>query len=155
MALVDLVRDASLLNDSAADWGFLAAELGEELERELCDPTSLLSVARQIAEIAAGDDCDAVVGASEVGDRLAGAVVAVANNGLRICAPGDSGRRVLVLDGLLASGVRLARAATEIRAAGNDVPRAAVILVAGHPAPTVVGSDLELSIVAEELASSR
>src|SRR5262245_38751446 len=104
-------------------------ELGESLERALASPDDLRDVAKQVLAVAENLDCDAVIGASPVGDRLAAAAVAVGGNGLRsFTASGEIPEHLLLVDGLLATGAQIERAAKRAHDYGVARSSCAVVL---------------------------
>jgi hypothetical protein len=132
LALEDVVRESQSLEEIAPDQRlFVAAQIGERLEEALADPAVLIQVSQEFIRIAETLRCDRIMGASQVGERLAGAVVAVANNGLRMYQPRQPAEHVLVIDGVAATGAQLAAACHQ--AATQGVPRvsAAAVLVLG------------------------
>jgi hypothetical protein len=113
---------------------FRMAELGESLDRALSDSAALSTVARRVYETAERLDCRRVAGASPLGERLAGAAVAIAQNGLGVYAPGESVKDVLVVDGLLATGTGVAWAAQSLKQQGVERTPVAVVLSVGPTA---------------------
>jgi len=132
LALEDVVRESESLEEIAPDQRlFAAAQIGEHLAEALTDPALLIHVSQEFIRIAQNLQCDRVMGASPVGERLAGAVVAVANNGLRMYQARQPAEHVLVIDGVVATGAQLSAACHQ--AAAQGVPRvsAAAVLVLG------------------------
>lgn len=103
-----------------------AAEVGETVKRELADPSALTDISRRLIAVADRLGCKRVFGASPLGERLAGAVVALANNGIKEHSAGVDGQHVLVVDGLLVTGVQIAAAVRRARAEGAPKVSAAV-----------------------------
>jgi len=111
----------------ADDQLFMAAEAGESLERALADPAVLTETSLRFVEVANDLGCKRVFGASALGQRLAGAVIALAANGLKDQTAGVDGEAVLVIDGLLVTGAQLASAARRARLSGASTVCAAVV----------------------------
>lgn len=131
MALDKLVRRAEGLAARVDDdWPFDVAQLGEDLEIELSDPEVFKTVAEEISRLAERGGFGGVIGASRLGERLAGAAVAVASNGLRVASSDWQPERTLIVDGLLATGARLQQVA-EALAEGGTTTAAAVVLAIG------------------------
>jgi adenine/guanine phosphoribosyltransferase-like PRPP-binding protein len=116
---------------AAADWPFRVADLARDLEVELGHPDVLTEIADRFVVIAEEYGCQAVMGASRVGGQLAGAVVARAENGLRMFSAVDPAEVVLVIDGMLATGTQIARAVRAMKRAGAK--RAVAVAVLGNP----------------------
>lgn len=133
MALEALAERGRGLRDvSRAEWPFAAAKLAEALEAELSNPTTLMTVAGRLCHLAQDLDVDTVVGASDVGERLAGAVAASANGRLQLWSESanraHTPRRLMVVAGVINTGTELARKLGEVRSAGvADAVGAAVI----------------------------
>ena len=125
--LEDRLREIE--DSDAIDLPFSLAEIGEQLERELADPTLLRAVADEISVAADELGCSRLVGASNVGERLAGAAVAVDKNGLRVLGPDEHAEDVLVIDGMVLTGTRLERTFAELRVRGIT-PRGVAALLA-------------------------
>jgi phosphoribosylpyrophosphate synthetase len=106
---------------------FMAAEAGESLERALADPVVLTETSLRLVGVANDLGCKRVFGASALGQRLAGAVIALAANGLKDQTAGMQGEAVLVIDGLLVTGTQVASAARRARLGGADSVCAAVV----------------------------
>ena len=114
------------------------AQAGEELEEELSQSDKLRAVCTAIVSVAEELECGALSGASGLGERLAGAAVALANNGLHVYSPPrDSERheRVLIVDGLFVTGAQLARQAQAVIKGGGEPYGAVVLAVPGASAP--------------------
>jgi hypothetical protein len=129
--LVDRLREIE--GSDAIDLPFSLAEIAEELERELADPVVLRAVADEIGVAAQELGCSRLVGASDVGERLAGAAVAVGKNGLRPLGPDEHANDVLVVDAVVLTGARLERAFAKLKARGIT-PRGVAALLASTPA---------------------
>jgi hypothetical protein len=108
-----------------------AVEIGDGLEVALSEPGALDEISRRIVGVASRLECGAILGASSIGDRIAGAAVAVSGNGLRTATPKSGNGHVLIVDGVLYSGVQLARAAQKAKTLGADRVSAAVLLSFG------------------------
>jgi hypothetical protein len=107
-----------LRSHSPQDWPLAIAALSERLDRELEQPAALGEVARQVAQVAHRLHCEALAGASPLGTRIARASVANAMNGLRMFDGVTPATTVLIVEGILASGVQAGRAARSARSAG-------------------------------------
>jgi hypothetical protein len=122
-----LAQVRAVAQASEDDQLFRAAEAGEALERALADPAVLTETSLRLIGVANDLGCKRVFGASAVGQRLAGAAVALASNGLKDQSAGVQGQAVLVIDGLLVTGTQLASAARRARLAGADMVCAAAV----------------------------
>lgn len=108
-------------------WSIVAANIGEAVASSLADPTRLIDVSRRLADIFVSERCDAILGASPLGDRLAGAVAS--RHGVRVFD--GTALRVLVVDGVLATGAALSVTFDELRQLGVAETRAAVVIDLG------------------------
>lgn len=126
------------------------AALSERLERELDHPAALDDVAREVNEIAHRFECGAVAGASALGARIAEASVAVSMNGLRVFDAHDPAETVLVIEGVLASGVQVARMAESARRAGAKHTPAVAVLADPHALKWYRGSSVDKVIALRE-----
>lgn len=134
MALEELVQRAEGLAARTDDeWPFDVAELGEDLELELANPEIFKAMAEAISRLAERGGFEAVVGASGLGERLAGAASAFASNGLRAASSGQEVECALIVDGLLATGARVQEVADAL-AEGGTRSAAAVVLAVGDVA---------------------
>lgn len=97
-----------------------AIALAGRLEAEVADPATLLAVADRMVQLAISVECSAVAGASPLGERLAGAVVAQSKGALRLPVGEMNGSRVMFLDGLVNTGVQIARALRAARRSGME-----------------------------------
>ena len=113
-------------------WPVAAAEIGDVVSVLLSDPEYLVEVSDRIAAVLAAESCDAIAGASPTGDRIAGAVAST--HTVRMFDFAVPARRVLVVDGVLATGAALSLAIEEIQHSGSEAPeiRAAVALDLGE-----------------------
>ena len=117
-ALADAAEEEQLLR---------AAAEAEALARELSAADELNFVCAHFVDIAGQLGCDYVAGASAVGAQLAGATVALANNGLRLYSPADDARHVLLLDVLLITGSNIRESQREIAVGSAAEVSAAVV----------------------------
>ena len=125
-------RGSSLKHAAPQDWPAPAVSVARQLDDHLADPVRLKAVVMDLIGIATRFRCDSVTGASPVGERLAGAMVASGQR-LRLFSPARPGRCVLVVDGLLATGTQLSGAMRRAQDAGaRRTP--AVALMAEHDA---------------------
>jgi len=130
-----ILAKARAASDSDTDeWPFQAAAAGEALDEVLADPANLVRTSRQVVKIAHELGCDRVMGASPLGQRLAGAAVALGRNGLKDQSAGVRGKSVLVVDGILVSGVSIASASRRALEAGAR--RISALVVASTHAPS-------------------
>lgn len=148
LTVQDLADELEELNTSPSEERLArSAALAEHLESLLADYRQLGSVADRIAELADRKGCDALLGASEFGNRLTGAVVAKAANGLRSYDPKSPSRHVLVLDGLYVTGSQLERAARSAADSGAGIVSAAVLLSAVADPKLQVNGEREVSVI--------
>jgi len=112
---------------SRGDRLIAATTVGELLEEGLSAPGALREASTQVAETAQRYGYRALLGASPVGDRLAAAAVALAADGLFLYRGPDDGP-VLIVDGVLVTGVQLAAAARRVREDGVSRAGGAVLL---------------------------
>lgn len=110
------------------EWPFRIAIFAREVDVAMGHPDLLREVADQLVVIAEQNGCDTVAGASPSGERLAGAVVALAENGLRLSSPQEPGQTVLLIDTILATGTQLLRAVGSAKRAGAQRTIGVVIL---------------------------
>ena len=128
------------------EYPFRVAVVGEHLELALADPGTLATVAQNVADVARKLSCQALAGASPLGERLAAAAVVTSDNGLRLYAGDDVPQRVLIVDGLLATGTRLAWTAQALKAAGVEKTPAAVLVTIGGLDQSPPGLDEVVSL---------
>lgn len=120
MTLEEIARRSADLTPGTGDWPLPAITLAGELEAELSDPAKLIEVADRLVQLAIGAECSVVAGASPFGERLAGAVVAQSQGALRLPIGEMNGSRVMFLDGLVNTGVQIARALRAARRSGME-----------------------------------
>lgn len=128
----------TLVAESDPDLPLALAQAGEELEQELSEADKVRTVCHAIVSIAEELKCQSLAGASRVGERLAGAAVALADNGLRVYSPPHGSKReerVLIVDGLFVTGAQLARQAQVVIRSGGEAYGAVVLAVPGASAP--------------------
>lgn len=119
MRLEEVRQEAACVWDGPREeLPFRFADVGDHLDQALSDSSALASVSRAVIDAAARFSCGALAGASPLGQRLAGAAVAIANNGLRIHSPEDPTPAVLMVDGILTTGTQFAWLAQELKEAG-------------------------------------
>lgn len=142
MTLAQIVANGSRLKRHAAeDWPAPVIGIARQLDEHLADPASLKAVVIDLIKVAERFRCDAVAGASPLGERLAGAMVASGDR-LRLFSSARQDRCVLVVDGLLATGTQLSQAMRQARDAGaTHTP--AVALMADHDALKALRSRLK------------
>jgi hypothetical protein len=107
-----------LRQEDPDDWGLKSAELGDELDSLMWHPTELVEIATAIAARAEQLGCTRLIGASPLGNRLATAAVAIANNGLVGAEGSPAGDRVCVVDGLVATGWNIRHTVAAVQAQG-------------------------------------
>ena len=130
-----LVAEAADAGKAAEIAPSRTAQIGEKLRAAISDPAVFRSLSERVVVSAQHFACDAVLGASRLGDQLAAGAVALANNGLHMLADGERPKRVLIVDGLLASGMQLSRATRQVRSQGASPYAAVVIALAEAPLP--------------------
>jgi hypothetical protein len=128
-------------------WPFRAMAFGDQLDSALADPARLIDVSTRLVAVAEGHRCQAVIGASALGNRLASATVAIANNGLRIFDREAPTERVLIVDGSLATGTQVAKAARFARGAGARFTPAAVVVSLAGPGTQVADEAIDELVV--------
>lgn len=143
MSLEQVISEARDLNSQPREeWPLGAVAVGDSLETALSMPDALLVIARAIAAEAESRGYDELVGASRVGDRLAGAAVATSHGRLSLRTRATNGdRKVLVVDGVLATGAQIARMARELRGSGASRIGAIVVLALTVPDNSRLGID--------------
>ena len=142
MTLDQVLSEARNLHDeSSAEWPFAAVAVGDSLERALSTPDVLVEMAHAIAEEAEARGYSRLIGASRVGDQLAGAAVASSHAGLSLKAAADVDERVMVVDGVLVTGAQIAKVARELRASGTSTIGAVVVLALSVPETARLGID--------------
>jgi hypothetical protein len=144
-----LIESSKYPNPDEADWPFKVEELSESLGAALSDSATLRETSLALDQLAHDFGCDAIVGASPLGDRLAGAVVASGRNGLALYSRDRAARVVLVVDGLLATGVQIANKSRAILEAGASRVVGAVIL-GEHEALLICREELGDEVIALE-----
>lgn len=143
-----LADELEQLKASTADERLMrTATLAEDLESLLADFQWLAEAAHRIAELANRKGCDALVGASELGNRLAGAAIAQAANGLRAHDTKSAPRHVLVLDGMYVTGSQIDRAAKLAADSGAGEVSAAVLLSAVTNPKIRIGDERLVDVV--------
>lgn len=110
-------RRGSLAEDDAG-WPDRVLAVAQSLRDELASGDALQDVAARVLSHAEAHGLSAVTGASRIGDQLAGAAVALSGGRLHLATPADRG--VLVVDGLLATGLQLQRAVARLRSVGAE-----------------------------------
>lgn len=109
-------------------WVTAIVRVGRNLEEELVDPAALRAITAALAEIAIEMNAQMVTGASALGNQLAGALAAGDRPSLQLWAQNGAHGTVLVIEGVLASGVQMARTAKRARAAGAERVVGAAVL---------------------------
>ncbi len=130
--LEELVTEAArLAHADTGDRLLGAAALGDELEHRLTNSEALLEISRRVVSIAERLECESLYGASLVGERLSAAAVADRSNGLHLYSrsgPRLDAQRVLIVDGIVATGASISQSVREIESRGSNPVAAAVVL---------------------------
>lgn len=103
------------------------SQLARDVEVELARPAALQQIADALLPFAKESECTSIVGASAVGERIAGALMA--QHGMELLSQGlPAGSRVLVLDAVLTTGAQMQQAIERLRSAGiHDVCGAVLV----------------------------
>ena len=117
-----------------------AAALGDRLDEELADPAVLREVVTRLLDVAAAHDASFVMSASAAGRMIVGAALANADSGLRALVNGARPERVVVVDGVLATGVNMSRAVGMARDLGADTVVAVAVTSARPEPPDIPGA---------------
>ncbi len=118
-------------------WPIAAASIGEIVTAALADPTALIDATNRLADVARANGCDTIKGASPIGDSLAGAVASV--HTIRLYDATTPATRVLVVDGVLATGAALSLALEELKASGHTNTTLAVLVDLGATGAAAAG----------------
>ncbi len=138
----------------ADDWFGAVVRAGAQLEQRLSSPDRLDEIAVRLAAVAMQLDCRMVTGASHVGDQLAGVLAARSGGRLALWAQNGTPGTVLIVDGILASGVQIASAARRARQSGAQRVVGAAVL-ADPAGLAMCRDDLGDEVVAlEEMAAA-
>jgi hypothetical protein len=129
------------------EWPVLAAALGDHLDDALAEPEFLREVVTRFMEVAVAHDAQFVLSASSTGRLIVGAAMANAGNGLRALVNGTNAERVVVIDGVLATGVNLARAVEIARRSGATTVVAVAVTAAWREAPPIPGASTVVVLV--------
>ena len=121
-----VVRTIRDLDPSDDFFPLRAAAASEELEIVLTDPAALQLAADHVREAAEKVHADSVLGASQVGNRLAAAAVARGGT-LRMFAEATPGGHVLLVDSVLVTGYQLRLAEKLVRRYGATAVSACVL----------------------------
>jgi phosphoribosylpyrophosphate synthetase len=138
-AIAELASEASAGPDTT-DWPVRAAALGEQLEEALAEPNVLREIVMRLLEVAAQHDASAIMSASAAGRLIVGAAVASADTEIRALVNGTRAERVVVLDGVIATGVNLSRAVEVALGAGAQTVVAVAVTSARHELPDIPGA---------------
>jgi adenine/guanine phosphoribosyltransferase-like PRPP-binding protein len=109
-------------------WVTAVTRVGRDLEEELADPAALRAITEALAEVAIETNAQMVTGASALGNQLAGVLAAGDHPSLQLWARNGAHGTVLVIEGVLASGVQMARTARRAREAGAERVVGAAVL---------------------------
>lgn len=131
---------------SSSDFPARLTRLGEDLEAELSKPVVLKRIADDLAPLLRGTRCNKVVGASALGERIAGALMAT--HGAELVGETlHQAPRVLVVDGVLTTGAQMQRAIQGARDSGAGYV-SGVVVVADHAALQACREHLRAEVVA-------
>ena len=129
LSLAEITEAAEVLrSDSSDDRLLKAAELADQLDSALWDPTNLIEVSTAVAARAAELGCTIIAGASPVGDRIAAAAVALADTGVSGLTEEAVGQRICVVDGFVSTGWNIRNAVAEIEMQGSKSVVAVALL---------------------------
>jgi hypothetical protein len=152
MKVGDLVQLVGRVEEGPPEeLAFRLSELGELVEAALADPGVLTYVSERVIEVARDLACEAVAGASAVGERMAGAAAALSGRTLRLCGSqnghdGSVPARVLLLDGLFATGTQLSWLAQRLKTQGvESTPAAVVVSVTRNGIPPALNEVVTLT----------
>jgi hypothetical protein len=118
-------------------WPVVAAGIGDAVSAALADPMELMAAAAKLADTARSHGCDAIKGASPIGDNLAGAVAS--SYSIRLFDPAVPASRVLLVDGVLATGAALWLAVDDLQSTGPTPATLAVLVDLGATASCAAG----------------
>jgi phosphoribosylpyrophosphate synthetase len=138
-AIAELASEASAGPD-ATEWPVLAAALGDRLDEALAEPDVLREVVTRLLAVVAQHDASFVMSASAAGRLIVGAVVANAGTGVRALVNGAQAESVVVVDGVIATGVNLSRAVEVARGSGAQTVVAVAVTSARHELPEIPGA---------------
>ena len=122
-------------------WPFAAAAVGESVSAVLSDPVVLRDAADRCFALAQRHGCDAVSGASPNGEALA--IATMVTHSLPRFIEGTPASCVLVLDGVLATGVSLHLAAERLVTVGAGAVRLAVLVDLGETGHSFNGNPVD------------
>jgi len=117
-------------------------DLALSLEAELGNPEALRIIAGDLAPIAVELGCGTMIGASSIGERIAGAFIATHGEDLNT-ARGS----VLIVDGVLSTGMQMQRAIRKAREAGAQKV-AGIVVAADRDALRLCNADPKTRVVA-------
>ena len=143
-------REASAgpIRSGPPDWLLRVLAGAQELDAALGDPRRLEEVARQVGQVARELGCDAVAGASPHGCIVAGAASVLSAGALSVWDRTNGvGRQVLVVEGVMATGTQMLRAANSVRERGAQSV-AGVALVAAPVALVATRTQMRAEVVA-------
>lgn len=147
ISLAAVAEELRSLDRFSDDEPLRAVAAGEDLELALADPGALRNVCEGFISIANQFGCHQVLGASPLGNRLAAGVVALGGNELRLFHQAESASSVLVIDGLLVTGVQIAQAGQMAIRAGASRVCGAVVMTARPDLHGTLGSLTEPLVV--------
>jgi orotate phosphoribosyltransferase len=114
------VADGELPDTQQGDWAVRLMALSEGIDRELASPDDLAALADRLIAVAAGLGATTVTGASQGGERLAGAMAVRSAGQVRLLDGVFDGRPVLIVETLLATGTQMLTTARALRADGAE-----------------------------------
>lgn len=132
---------AGLPSVSDPNWPFAAAAVGEAVAAAIANPAQLNDSTHRCYAAAQRLACDAISGASPTGETLATATTAI--HGLARFVEGTPAACVLLVDGVLATGVSFHLAAQRLLANGASSVRLAALLDLGETGGQVDGASVE------------
>lgn len=133
---------------SDGEWVLRVMAIAEGLDRELADAERLAAVADRLIEVAEQLELRCLVGASPAGDHLIGAMSL--RSGGRVTRRVGGSDPTLVIEGVMATGTQVVRAARDLQSEG--VERVAGVAVLADPAALEFSrAELNLDVRALEL----
>lgn len=129
MAIDSLVHELGAQKSAEpGSWVVRLMALAEGIDRELADPTELERLADRLVSIAEMLGARSVAGASQGGERLAGAVAARSSGRVRLADGAATLDPVLVIETLMATGTQVLATAKTFRDSGVERVMAAALL---------------------------
>lgn len=138
-SIAELASEASAGPD-ATEWPVRAAALGDRLEEALAEPEVLREIVARVLAVIAQHHGSFVMSASASGRLIVGAAVASADADLHALVCGTRAECVVVIDGVLATGVNLSRAVQVARDSGAQTVVAVAVTSARPELPEIPGA---------------